>query len=108
MPRPRRQPAPRTIGIGDAEPHEHPAFERLHALGIRPPLMVEAEQMEDAMDDEMREMVGQRLALGLRLFGDRAEAQYDIAERHRHAGRAPDPGRPPPENPRAWGDAASP
>ena len=46
-------------------------------------LVIVAEQMQEAMDDEMRDMVLQRLAFQFRLARHRLGGQHDVAEHRR-------------------------
>ena len=74
---------PRVIGIGNAEPGEHAPLERFHALSPRPSLLViEAEEMQNAVRDEMGEMIGEGLALLRRLARHRLVGEHDIAQEH--------------------------
>src|SRR6185312_14356904 len=71
------------IGVGDAERGEDTGLECFHTLGRRSLYMIIAEKMQDAVDHEMTEMIGQTLVLFLRLARDRLVSQHDIAEQHR-------------------------
>ena len=53
----------RAVGIGDAEPGQQLDLARLHRLRLGVGLVIEAEQMQRAVDQEVGQMVGQRLAL---------------------------------------------
>ena len=71
------------VGVGDAEPRQNARLHRLHRFGVGVVLVVEADQMQEAVDDEMAIMVGERLALLLRLALHRLEGEDDVAEQAR-------------------------
>src|SRR6185312_8141568 len=75
------------IGIGDAEPGENLGLDRLHPRRLGGGLVVEAQEMQHAVDHEMRQMIGERLLLFARLGGDGLEGEHDVAEEARRAGR---------------------
>src|ERR1700730_4853398 len=53
-----------------------------HRGGLRGFFMIEAEQVQDAMHDEMAQVIRQRLVLLGRFPAHRLEGQHDVAEQH--------------------------
>src|SRR5215210_4844070 len=76
------------IGIGDPKSRQGFDLERLHDLRLGFGLMIVAEEVQDAMDNKVRRVVRQGLALAFRLARHRFEGERDIAERlwSRHSG----------------------
>jgi hypothetical protein len=68
------------IGIGNTERSENLGFEPFHGKGLIVGYVVVAEDVEEAMDDEVGEMGLERHALLLRLALQSLAGQRDIAD----------------------------
>ena len=53
------------VWVGYAQAGKHGALLALHRLGIGIVLVVATQQVQDAVDDQMAQMIRQALALGL-------------------------------------------
>ena len=73
----------RDIGIGHIEPSEDRGFEPFHRLRLVIALVIVADEMQESMHREMREMVREGLALGVRFALRRLVGDHDIAEQAR-------------------------
>ena len=67
------------VGIGHAEPREDRGLARLHRARVAGGVVVVALQVQHAVDDEVRAVIGERLALRLRLVAHDRRAQHDVA-----------------------------
>src|SRR5215203_968073 len=74
--------------IGDPKPRQGFDLERLHDLRLGFGFVIVAEEVQDAVDNKVRRVVRQGLALAFRLARHRSEGERDIAERlaSRHSG----------------------
>src|SRR3954470_7559214 len=68
------------IGIGDAERAENLALQVFHGLRLGLALVIVADQMQEAVDREMAEMMLERLLLVIRLASRRLVGDRNIAE----------------------------
>src|SRR6185312_7519492 len=72
------------VGIGNGKPRQCGALQPLHLVGFRVGLVVVAEQMQQAMDHEMGDVVLQRLVFQYAFARHRLRCQNDIAQHGRH------------------------
>ena len=75
------------IGIRNPELGQNNPLKGLHDRRCTSRLMVVAEQMKDAVHDQVSQVVGERLTLLGRFTSHRLERQYDVSEQERRAGR---------------------
>ena len=75
------------IGVGNAEARENLTFALLHRLGILVARVVETEQMQGAVDREMRKVALKRLVLVLGLAPNCLQREHHVAEKFRIAWR---------------------
>src|SRR5215210_7745893 len=69
------------IGVRDPKPRQGVDLERLHDLRLGFGLVIVAEEVQDAVDNKVRRVVRQGLALAFRLARHSSEGERDIAER---------------------------
>ena len=70
------------------------ALQRFHLFGLVVVLVVVAEQMQQAVDDEMGDMVRERLAFQCGLARDRLGGEHDVAQHRRQRRRLAATGKP--------------
>src|SRR3990170_844588 len=83
----------RKVGARNAETVEDLDLEPLHLLGLRLRAVIEAQEMQETVDDEMLEVMSGRNAELGRLARDGPFGEHDIAQARHRAG--PCAGRPP-------------
>jgi hypothetical protein len=69
-----------SVGIGDPQRRQDLDLELFHRLGLSVGLVIESQQMQEAVNDEMLEMVHGRDALLGGLRADCLDGQHDIAK----------------------------
>jgi hypothetical protein len=75
------------IGIRNPELGQNNPLEELHDRRRTSRLMVVAEQMKDAVHDQVSQMIGERLILLGRFASHCLECKHDISKQERRAGR---------------------
>ena len=69
----------RGVRVGEPEGGQDRGFPRLHHRGVGVPFVVESLQVQHAVDNQVRVMVGERLALRGRLPPHDRRAEHDVA-----------------------------
>src|SRR5882757_10127168 len=77
------------VRIGNAELCEDFAFETFHRFGVVVVLVIVSDQMQEAVDRKMAEVMVERLLFFIGLLARGLEGDGDIAEHARRVGGAP-------------------
>jgi len=70
----------RTVRIGNRQSSQNRAFGVLHLARVLVTFVVKAEKMQKAVDDEMREMMGERFVLAAGLPRNGLISEHDVAQ----------------------------